>query len=52
VRHQWPRRLLVALLVAELVCVAMWVFVGGIWWALGAIIVGASLVLTVLFSNG
>ena len=51
-RYQRPGRLFFALLVAELICVAVLVLAGGIWWALGAIIFGAALVLTVLFSNG
>jgi hypothetical protein len=52
VRDQRPRRLLLALLVAELAFLMAWILSGSIWWALGAIIFGAALVLTVLFSNG
>ncbi|HET7270127.1 MAG TPA: hypothetical protein VFI90_03490 [Rubrobacter sp.] len=51
-RYQRPRRLFFALLVAELLCVAVWVLAGSIWWGLGAIVFGAAMVFTVLFSNG
>jgi uncharacterized membrane protein len=45
------RRLVWALLAAELVCAVAWALTGNLWWCLGALLVGLALVAAVMSSG-
>lgn len=47
-----PRRPVLALLAAELACVAAWAITGNFWCCVGAVVSGVALVATVLFWGG
>ena len=48
-RNPPPRRPVLALLAAELVCVGAWAFTGNVWCCLGAVASGVAFIVMVLF---
>ena len=48
-RNPPPRRPVLALLGAEIACVAAWALTGNFWCCVGAVASGVALVVTVLF---